>query len=377
MGRKGRNGNGEGSIFKLADGTWRGFITLGYDLRGKQVKKWRRGKTRRQVSEKLNKIAAESGSRLVSRPEKVTVEEWLKRHAELRGREVRPRTRENYKHYLSKILPALGHLELRKLTPLQVRTFYSKMTDAGLSPSVRQHIHHFLKSGMKDALRMELIERNPLEVIDAPKGGRVVQPRVWEPEQVSAFLKVAQGERFYGAFYLMITLGLRIGEVLALHWSDLEEDRLSISRTLVVVGNKAELGPPKTERSYRTVYLSQDVLKVLEQRREEQVIERSITHSWKPNDLIFCSTVGTPVNTHNFRRTYRRLVERAEVPMIRVHDLRHTYITLARDAGIDAEVVANRVGQDVRVTMQIYSKVTESRKRKAARSLEALLHGTI
>ena len=83
--KKGRNGNGEGSIMQLGDGSWRGFVTIGFDSRGKQVKKWRRGKTRRVVAEKLNKIAAEAGSRLVSRPEEATVEEWLRRFAQLRA----------------------------------------------------------------------------------------------------------------------------------------------------------------------------------------------------------------------------------------------------------------------------------------------------
>ena len=73
------------------------------------------------------------------------------------------------------------------------------------------------------------------------------------------------------------------------------------------------------------------------------------------------------------RRSFYRLIAKAGVPKIRVHDLRHTYITLARDAGIDAEVVADRVGQDVSVTMKIYSQVTEVRKRKAAYRLEDLL----
>ena len=68
--QKAKNGNGEGSIMQLGDGSWRGFITLGFDSRGKQIKKWRRGKTRRAVAEKLNAIATEAGSRLVSRPEK-------------------------------------------------------------------------------------------------------------------------------------------------------------------------------------------------------------------------------------------------------------------------------------------------------------------
>ncbi len=373
MAKEGRRGNGEGSIYELADGTWRGFITLGYDRDGKQIRKFCRGKTRRAVAERLNAIAAQSGSRLVQRPEKVTVEEWLRRYAALRSRELRPRTRALYSNYLNRIAGALGGVLLQRLTPLQIRVFYAELMDAGLSPSTRQHIHHFFKAALREALRLELVERTPFDVIDTPKGGRIVTPRVWDPAEVRTFLAAAEGDRLYGAFYLMVTLGLRIGETMGLQWKDLEGERLHVRRTLTFEGNTPVLGPPKTRRGDRVIYLGSDVQRVLDQQRETQALERSMAPRWKDLDLIFSTSVGTLVETGNVRRSFRRLVEAAGVPMIRVHDLRHTYITLARDAGLDAEVVAERVGQDVRVTMKIYSKVTESRKRKAAKTLGELL----
>ncbi|MEM7735538.1 MAG: site-specific integrase [Deinococcota bacterium] len=369
-----KNGNGEGSILKLADGSWRGFITIGFDSRGKQIKKWRRGKTRRIVAEKLNKIAAEAGSRLITRPEQVTVGEWLVQFAALKASEVKPRTRENHQHYLSKLQPELGHIYLHKFQALQIKRFYSKLAQQGLSPSVRQHIHHFLKAALREALKLELIEKNPIDVIDTPKGGRLVHPQVWRPDEVKQFLNTARNDRLYGLFYCLLALGTRIGELIALKWSDLDGDKLHIERTAGIVAGKLVIGTPKTRRSIRSLYLSPDVLEVLAQQRETQALERSVASSWTDNQLIFATSVGTYPDTHNVRRSFRRLIKAADVPNIRIHDLRHTYITLARDAGIDAEVVADRVGQDVRVTMQIYSQVTEDRKRKAARNLEDLLN---
>lgn len=308
-----RKGKGEGSVFEQSDGTWRGFITIGYTADGKQVKKWRRGRTQREVVDKLNKIAALSGSRLVSVPERVTVEEWLIRYAELRGVEMRPSTRQSYQHYLSKILPELGHLHLSKLMPFHVHTLYSKLIEAGLSPSVRQHIHHFFKKAMKEALRMELVERNVLEAVDTPKGGSVIEPTAWHPEEAKAFLEAAVGERHYGAFYLMLTQGLRIGEVLGLRWSDLEGDKLHVQRSVSYINNRTVLGPTKNDRGNRTLYLSPDVLAVLAERREQQALERSITKRWKSSDHIFSSSVGTVMNPHNFRRTYRRIIKHSEI----------------------------------------------------------------
>lgn len=374
MPRPGRRGNGEGGIFQLKNGDWRGFVTLGYDADGKQVKRWVYGKTRSVVARKLNQLAAKAGNRLITRPEKVTVAEWLERYAELRRPEVRPRTRALHDGYVRRITAALGGLQLQRLRPLHVRQFYREMADAGLSPSTRQHIHHFFKAAAREALRLELIERTPFDVIDAPKGGRLVTPRVWEAGEIRAFLEAARSERLYGAFYLMVTVGLRVGETMALQWKDLEGERLHVRRTVTFEKHTPVFGPPKTGRGDRILYLSEDVLEVLRERHEQQVMERDVSPRWTDADLVFSTAVGTAVDPHNVRRSFRRIVKAAKVPQIRIHDLRHTYITLARDAGLDAEVVAHRVGQDVRVTMQIYSKVTEARKRKAAKSLGELLN---
>ena len=371
--RKGKQrGNGEGSLFQLPDGTWRGSVTIGYDSQGRQVKRWVRGRTRREAAGKLDAIRHLVGSGSVGDREKLTVGEWLERFVALRSRDVRPRTVENYRHYVSKIVPVLGGVALRRLTALQVRALYVRMQDDGLSPSVRKHVHHFLKAAYRDAERMELVERNPVAVVDAPSGGQLVKAQVWSPEQLTVYLAAARNERLFASLFLMAGVGMRVGEALGLEWSDLEGDRLTVRRTLGLVGNKPSFGPPKTDRGFRTIYLSADAVGVLEERRELQELERGVASSWIDSDLMFTTGRGTPVNHNNLRRLHRRVLASAGLPRIRVHDLRHTYITLARDAGVDAEVLANRVGQDVRVTMRIYSQVTEARKRKAALSLAEL-----
>ena len=260
--KKGKNGNGEGSIFQLGDGSWRGFVTIGFDSRGKQVKKWRRGKTRRIVAEKLNKIVAEAGSRLVTQPEHVTLEQWLTRYAALRSGEVKPSTRSNHTHYLSKITPELGHLYLHKLQPFHVSDFYAKLAQAGYSASVRKHVHHFLNGALKAALRQKLIESNPVEVLATPKGKAAREPKVWEVSgRQRLFYAVADSDRLYPLFYTLLALGPRVGEMLALRWSDIEGDKLQVQRTLSMVRGKFLVGTPKTKRSYRTIYLSDDMLR--------------------------------------------------------------------------------------------------------------------
>jgi integrase len=392
-----RRGKGDGGVYPLADGTWRGSVTIGYNAKtGKQYRKYVRGKTEPEVREKLRRLLPESSSRLVHAPEKVTVAEWLERYRKYRASKVRPSTRSNHKQYVSKIKTALGDANIHQLTAYHLRDFFDDLIKQKASPSVRQHIYHFLKSALLDAERMVEGFKSPMTAVDRPEGGSVTDPQVWESWEVLRFLETMKDHRLYGVFYFTLTQGLRIGEVLGLKWSDLKKDTLTIERTVTLDEGKITLGPPKTERGYRTLYLTEDALEVLRKRRNEQLMEKSIALQWSSDEHIFCTIVGTLTSINNVRRIYRQVLagmiyydliwniacyelklfllmkSRIGVSYIRIHDQRHTYTTTARDAGIDLEVLANRLGQDPRVTAATYSHITESRKRKAALSSDEL-----
>lgn len=356
---------------------WRVAVAVGRDPRtGRLKRRYGSAKTEGEAVQLLKSMLPFVGSGFTAPARDLTVKAWLSEYARLRAHYLRPRTCENHRYYIRRIGGYAGQLQLARLSPLHIRNLYGNLADEGLSPSVRQHIHHFLDAALRDAVRLGFLQRSPMEAVDRPKSGRVVYAAVWDVSQVKRFLEVAGGHRLYAAFYLMLTCGMRIGEVLALHWDCVSDDALEVRWTMSVVENRPMLGPPKTERGRREVYFGDDVRQVLERRRLEQELERELARDrWAESKLVFTSTVGTPLSPNNVRRAFRALVAKAGLPKIRLHDLRHTHITLARDAGLDAEVIASLVGQDVRVTMRVYSQVTESRKRKAAVPLDTLLKG--
>ncbi len=389
--------NGDGSVYETADGKYRGSVTIGYDTKtGKQRRKYIRGNNEDEVRAKLRKLLPDSSNRLVDSPERITVETWLKRYVEYRALEVRPNTRAGHQLYLSKVVKGLGHLYMQDLKAYHIRDFYAGLVKQKLSPATRQHVHDLLKGALRDAERMIEGYQSPMPAIDRPKGGRVRDPEVWSPREVLRFLGAVRGHRLYGVFYFMLTQGLRIGEVLGLKWSDLQGNKLSIERTIVYDDGKVSIGPPKTERGYRTLYLKDDSLEVLRERRDMQEQERKLAKSWGSSDYIFGSTVGTLISRENVRRVYKEILARLFITdlfwniiccklsmwqllksalgirYIRLHDHRHTYITTARDKGIDLEVLAHRVGQDPMVTASIYSHIVESRQKNAARSGDEL-----
>lgn len=372
----GRRLKGEGSVFqRKSDGYWCGTVTIGYDSDGRQVKRWVYGKTATEARRKLEDLQKRTGVRIAQAPERATVEEWLNRRiAELEG-DRRPHTIANYRTYVAMLGPLIGGVKLRRLTALNVRGALGELARKGLSPSVRQHAYDFLRKSLEEAAELGLAEPGIMAVVPRPRGGRVREIRALDAGEVARFLRAARDDRLYSAFYLLLATGLRRGEMLGLRWRDIDDDRLHVRQQVVEIRGQLTFGPPKSGRSSRTLYLADDVRRVLEERRELQALERDIAKRWPDDDgdLVFTSTVGTPLHPRNLRRTYNRLRRAAGIPRATIHDLRRTWVTLARDAGLPLEVVADRAGHTPRMTAEIYSMVTDERRRKAAVELSELI----
>lgn len=367
----------KGSIFEHRNG-YRVSVTIGYYPDGSQRKKVADCKTFQEAQEKLEEL--QSLSRKL-RKSKYTLTEWLESYIDFKKRGSRPRTRESHITYSKKIIPALGDKQLVLLNRSDIQKFYADLYDEGLSKEYRLHIHHFLKAALNEAQEHELIAKNVSKSVEVPKGKSKNKSQAWLPHHVAAFMQAAKCNRFYAFFYIMITQGLRPGEALALRWSDLlmngSEGILIIDETLGRLDSKMNrtlsFDVPKTERGERQIALSNEAVRVLLNHKEAQKAEQS-SPNWQEYNLMFPSIKGTPMHDGNLtRRYFKPLIQIAGVPKIRLYDLRHTHITLARDNGIDLEVVAHRAGQHPSVTASVYSKVSMQRNRKAALSLEDLI----
>jgi integrase len=161
----------------------------------------------------------------------------------------------------------------------------------------------------------------------------------------------------------MVSTGLRRGEVLGIRWADvdLELGRVSITQTVVVVANSAQLSEPKTASGRRTVYLHSSLTEVLKRRKAEQAGERLLAGSaWEDHGLVFTTALGTTIHPRNLSRDFHLAVRSAGVPSIRLHDLRHTAATLALTGGAHPKQVQEMLGHArVAITLDVYSHVGE------------------
>jgi integrase len=153
-------------------------------------------------------------------------------------------------------------------------------------------------------------------------------------------------------------LGLRPGELLGLMWSDLNKsgDVLRVQRPVKIEGGKLVLGDVKTEASNRPLRIPQPVRDALKLHKARQKDERKYAESWTDLGLIFPTSTGNMMDRHNYRRTLRRIVKKAEIEgSWTSHELRHTAISLLCDRGVPQEQVADQVGHvDTRMIQRVY-----------------------
>ncbi len=374
----GKRANGEGSITKYKDGRWCGRYTV--QTADGPKRKAVYGKTKAEVLVRLTKAMADADNGLVFDAGNRTVKEYLERWLEDSAKgNVGQRTFANYRSQVKwHVIPALGRVKLKALTAAHVQSFYGSKLNSGLSTASVRYIHAVLHRALKQAVRWRLVPHNAAEAVDLPKVARK-EAKTLSPEEAKRFLEAARGDRFETLYVLAVTCGLRQGELLGLRWGDvdLEKRTLRVARQLQRMRNGAGLAflPTKNSKG-RIVRLGSTAAEALEKHRERQAEEKLVLGAgYQDHSLVFTTTVGTPVDAQNLvNRSFKPLLNKAGLPDIRFHDLRHTCATLMLSQGVNPKVAQERLGHtDIAVTMNTYSHVLSDMQGVAATAIEDAL----
>lgn len=377
----GKRANGEGTISKrMKDGKcigYRGNVPVGTRPDGKPDLRWASAKTEKALVLKLREIKSNLHLGLIADTEGLTVKQYLDRWLEYKARDARKaNTLRSYSDTVRLYLaPTLGRLKLEKLRPLDVEHLVSHLLRSGKSPAMAAYALRILKMALRQAVYWGMLPRNVAEAVKPPRVPRK-ELEVWTPEEVLTFLGAAEAHRLYAGFYLALMTGLRRGELLGLHWTDVDltRSRLTVRHNLVDVRGKTVLNAPKTENSCRTVILSPGTLAVLQAHRQRQAAEREAAGSaWTDRGFVFASTVGSWTEPRNFDRMFAGVVQRASVRRIRFHDLRHTAASLMIRKGVPAKTVSETLGHgDVAFTLRVYTHLYDDQREEAALDLSDL-----
>lgn len=202
--------------------------------------------------------------------------------------------------------------------------------------------------------------------------------RVWSPDELARFLASIEGNRNETMFRLMAMTGIRRGEVVALRWSDVEltGHRLTVNQAATVIDGVEEVDVPKTRRSRRVIDLDPETVSVLQRhraRQREQFLMLGVSAT--ASHRVFTNEIGEPLRPNSVGQAFRRLVDSAEVPVIRLHDLRHTHASHLLMAGVNVKVVSERLGHSsVSFTLDTYGHVMPGQQAEAAAAAAALIN---
>jgi integrase len=249
-------------------------------------------------------------------------------------------------------------LPLQGLSADVLTRFYGERLRSGLSARTVRYLHAVIHKVLADALKWGLVVRNVADAASPPsnKAAKPPPPRTWSADELAAFLDSVRGTRFEPLWTLAASTGMRRGELQALRWSDLDLE----TAQLAIPVSKSGRG--------RSVALDTGTVAVLRAHRKRQATEKL---AWGPayrdSGHVFTREDGKPYAPNYVTRAFREAVARTELPCIRLHDLRHTWASLALAAGVNPKVVSERLGHaTVSFTLDTYSHVMPGLQEGAA-----------
>ncbi|MBI5954429.1 MAG: site-specific integrase [Chloroflexi bacterium] len=359
-----RRSRGEGSIYYLdKKKLWVAKITL---PDGKRKVKY--AKDQKAVRDWLAKTQIELRQGILVKDDNITFEKFVTDYMEnVRKNSLRPKTFEVYSYLLKlHINPEIGHIKLVQLRPDHLQSLYAKKVTSGLSKRTVQFMHAIIHKALKQALKWGMVNRNVADLVEAPKPKRQ-SLTVWDSQQVNTFLSSCKDHRFFPIFVVAIYCGMREGELLGIH-----RENIDLSKGTIRVMHQAQslkggmvITDPKTESSKRLITVPKTALDVL---------KSHIKGLENKTGLIFSTSTGKPISPSNLQKAFREETEKAGLPRIRFHDLRHTSATLLLEAGVHPKVVQERLGHSqISMTLDLYSHVLPSMQKEAADKMEDIL----
>jgi integrase len=367
MAEKKRRGHNEGSVYyEEGRDRWVAAVSIGPGKRKKFYFKTKQEalKKKNEALRELEQGTLATGSQ---RKLKDYLEDWIEN---VHKDKLRISTYVKYKKLIKYIVADLGDIWLQKLTPEQVRRFYTKMGTKkdkggrGLSSKTIHEIHGVLHLALDNAVRWNYVGRNVCDLVKPPRiVSREATPLTLEQAQV--LLNKVREHRLEVLLTMAVVTGMRRGELLALRWAniDFERQTLLVLHTVDYIPHYGYVETePKTKAGRRLISLPSFLLDMLQQHRVK-LLKQQLKQGddWENRDLVFPDLRGGYFNSNYLLRIFKKLLKEAGLPHMHFHDLRHSAATILLSMGVNMKVIQELLGHsDVAITLGLYSHLLSS-----------------
>ena len=370
-----RRPSGDGMVRKRDDGRWEGRIVVGHKNNGEPIYRYVLAKTQSELTKKLHDKIEMYRDADLSEDCNMTLGEWLDKWInEFIIFSVRPSTITSYQALIeNQIKPYLGKRPLSTLTTNEIQKFYNTLKKQGrvhpdrihgteLADSMIRKTHMVLHEALGMAVQQRLLINNPTIGTTIPKNN-YKDKQILNNEQLNRFMEIIKNdERWYDFFYTEITTGLRKGEICGLRWEDFDEQdgKLKIQRSVGRIKDGVlPVGETKTETGTREILLPPSTVELLRKRKGNAISDWIFPNWHNPEE---------PMNPQSAYTRLKVLLKKAELPLIRFHDLRHTFATHAIAGGVDAKTLSGILGHtNASFTLDTYTHVTTDMQKNAAK----------
>jgi integrase len=376
--RRTRRVAGTGAVIQRGDGRWVGRLK-----QADGTVRWVSGPNQKAVEDKLADALQRIGAGVPIIDATLTVGAWFGEWLDnLQG--LKASSAYYYRNYIESYLlrSDLAAKPLAKLEPGDLERLYRRMTapksdgGLGLSSTTAHHLHALIHRALAKAVRHGKVARNVSEFVDPNDRPKLVhrEMHILADADFDTFQKAIRGDRLEALFVVAIREGLRQGEILALHWRDvdLDDGTVAVTGSLPQVGGPdRSIGTPKSRGSRRRVALFPETVDALRDHRTRQLQERLLVGSmWQDADLVFCTEFGGFLSPQRLRDRLKLLLGRAGLPQVRFHDLRHSAATNWLKGDMHPKVASERLGHaSVGITLDLYSHVTLGMQRDAVEAI--------
>lgn len=368
-----------GHLKEISPGKWRIVVYAGRGLDGREKRKTYTVEGARKAAEKrLREILNDLDAGLLSDSGKQTLGQFLERWLEdcvqpaKKASTHRIYTCQVRKH----LVPALGHVPLNKLSPGQIQSAYAAALRRGLSRGSVRLQHAVLRQALEQAVKWQLIPRNPADNVDQPAPGRY-RPRPLTEEETAILLQTAEGTNLYVPILIAVTMGLRCGEIVALRWQDIDMERglLTVNHGMSWNGQAWALADPKSHHSRRPLPMPSLVLDALRRLKAEQAQRRLLMGDvYQDGGYVLDHGNGRPLAPYVIGNRFCVHIKQHGLPRTRFHDLRHSHATQLLGMGVQPKVVSERLGHSsVAFTLGTYGHILPRHQAEASEKIDAAI----